>query len=45
MVAQSLNDDPKLRWPLQATIEADALVPDGTAAPRFARALLTPKKP
>jgi tetratricopeptide (TPR) repeat protein len=43
MVAQSLNDDVKLHWAVQATLEADALVPGGTTAPQFARALLKPK--
>jgi hypothetical protein len=45
MVAQSLNDDAKLHWAVQATIEADALVPGGTAAPTFARSLLDKKQP
>jgi len=33
----TLNDEAKLRWAVQATIEADALVPGGTAAPTLAR--------
>jgi tetratricopeptide (TPR) repeat protein len=44
-VAQFLNDDAKLHWAVQATVEADALVPGGTGAPRFARALLEKKQP
>lgn len=44
-VAQILNDDAKLHWAVQATVEADALVPGGTGAPRFARALLEKKQP
>ena len=45
MVAQFLDDDAKLHWAVLATSEADALVPDGTGAPTFARALLERKRP
>jgi tetratricopeptide (TPR) repeat protein len=45
MVAQSQNNDAKLRWGVQATIDADSLVRSGTRAPMLARALLAQKHP
>jgi hypothetical protein len=45
MVAKAQNDDAKLRWGVQATIDADSLVRSGTRAPMLAKALLAPKHP